>query len=182
MPRKKEEKEYKDIFDFIDDIFEQMENEMREFEKEFQRFTEEGGKKGGIRTFGPYVYGFRVTVGPDGKPKIEEFGNVVKKPGKERLISEEREPLVDVIEKGDEIRIVAEIPGVEKDSIKVKVIGGDKLVIQATSEDRKYYKEVELPAEVDEKTAKATYKNGVLEVILKKKQPKEEGGTDIKVE
>ncbi|MCY0859091.1 MAG: Hsp20/alpha crystallin family protein [Sulfolobaceae archaeon] len=179
MPKKKK---YEDIFDYIDDIFEEFEEQMKEFEREFERFTKEG--KGEVKTFGPYVYGFRITVGPDGKPKIEEFGNVVRKVGgRERpLISEEREPLVDIIEKDDEIRVIAEMPGVEKDNIKVKVVEGNKLVLQASSEDRKYYKEVELPAEVDDKSAKATYKNGVLEVVLKKKQPKEEKGTEIKVE
>nr|4RZK_A Chain A, Small heat shock protein hsp20 family [Saccharolobus solfataricus P2]4RZK_B Chain B, Small heat shock protein hsp20 family [Saccharolobus solfataricus P2] len=86
------------------------------------------------------------------------------------MISEEREPLADVIEKGDEIKVVAEVPGVNKEDIKVKVTnGGKKLVITAKSEDRQYYKEIDLPAEVDEKAAKANFKNGVLEITLKKK-------------
>lgn len=65
--------------------------------------------------------------------------------------------------------MVAEVPGVNKDNIKVRVVNGNKLIISAKSEDRQYYKEIDLPAEVDEKSAKATYKNGVLEVTLQKK-------------
>ena len=33
----------------------------------------EGGK---VREVGPIVYGYSMTIGPDGKPRIREFGNV----------------------------------------------------------------------------------------------------------
>lgn len=177
MPRRE-----RDIFDLMDEWIREIEEEFERMEREFMRsFREirEGGS-GEIRQFGPYVYGFRVTIGPDGVPKIEEFGNVRRIKGKP-MISEEREPLVDVIEKEKEIKVVAEVPGVNKDNIKVRV-NGNKLIISAKSEDRQYYKEVELPAEVDEKSAKATYKNGVLEVTLQKKGSISEQGTEIKVE
>jgi len=165
---------FRDIFDFMEDMMRQFEEEFRELEKEFERTFKEG------KQFGPYVYGFRITIGPDGKPIVEEFGNVKRSRGRP-IISEEREPLIDVIEREDEIRVVAELPGVDKSNIKLRVVNGNKLIIQAQSEERKYYKEVELPAEVDEKSAKATYKNGVLDVVLKKKTVSEKG-TEIKVE
>jgi len=168
-------KKNKDIFDLFDEMVREMEEEIERFEREFMRL----GSEEGAKVYGPYVYGFRITVGPDGKPKIEEFGNVKNYKGKP-LVSEEREPLVDVIEKGDEVRVVAEVPGVNKDQIKVKV-SGNKVIIQAQGEDRKYYKEVELPAEVDDKSAKATYNNGVLQITLKKK-PQQKTETEVKVE
>ncbi|BAB65551.1 archaeal heat shock protein Hsp20 [Sulfurisphaera tokodaii] len=168
-------RKYRDPFDLFDELFREIEEEFERFEREFMRL----GSEEGAKVYGPYVYGFRITVGPDGKPKIEEFGNVRNFKGKP-IVSEEREPLVDVIEKNDEVRVIAEVPGVNKDQIKVK-ISGNKLIIQAQGEDRKYYKEVELPTEVDDKSAKATYNNGVLQVILKKKQH-QEAGTEIKVE
>lgn len=171
---------YRDIFDVFEDMMRQiqdiMDREFRELEREF----EELAKSGKAKTYGPYVYGFRVTIGPDGKPIVEEFGNVRTVKGRP-TISEEREPLVDVIERNDEVKVIAEVPGVSKENIKVKVLNGEKLVIQATGEDRKYYKEIELPTKVDEKSAKASYKNGVLEVTLKKVKT-EEQGTEIKVE
>ncbi|MGC9106507.1 MAG: archaeal heat shock protein Hsp20 [Thermoprotei archaeon] len=171
---------YRDIFDVFEDMMRQiqdiMDREFRELEREF----EELAKSGKAKTYGPYVYGFRVTIGPDGKPVVEEFGNVRTVKGRP-TISEEREPLVDVIERNDEVKVIAEVPGVSKENIKVKVLNGEKLVIQATGEDRKYYKEIELPTKVDEKSAKASYKNGVLEVTLKKAKT-EEQGTEIKVE
>ncbi|AWR93364.1 archaeal heat shock protein Hsp20 [Acidianus brierleyi] len=167
-------KERKDPFSYFDDMIRDLEKEFEDMEREFF----EAAKKGEVKTYGPYVYGFSVTVGPDGKPVVEEFGNI-KRLGNKPVISEEREPVVDVIEKKDEISVVAEVPGVDKNSIKVTV-DGNKLTISANSPDKKYYKEVELPAKVDENSAKATYKNGVLEVTFKKIETS--SGKEIKVE
>ena len=61
-------------------------------------------------------------------------------------------------------------------------ISDDKLIIQAESGDRKYYKEVKLPAKVKVESAKANYKNGVLEVKLEKKKSREDEGFEIKIE
>lgn len=170
----KKKKSMDDIFDYFDDIIREIEKEFEEMEKEFFK----NAAKGEAKTFGPYVYGFSVTMGPDGKPIVEEFGNV-RRLGSKPVLSEEREPLVDVIEKGDEIRVIAEVPGVDKNNIKVKV-NGNTLIVTAQEGDRKYYKEVELPAKVDENSAKANYRNGVLEVIFKKKESV--SGKEIKVD
>jgi len=149
---------------------------MRRIEK-MEEFAEEFGER---RVFGPYVYGFSITIGPDGKPIIKEFGNVRRIAGRPK-ISEEREPLVDVIEDKDTITVVAEVPGVNKEDIDVK-IKGRTLIISAASGDRKYYKEVELPTDVKPETAKASYRNGVLEVKIKKVKEEAEEGFKIKVE
>ena len=42
---------------------------------------------------GPFVYGFRYRLGPDGKPEFEEFGNVRPSP-KGAITSDNREPLL----------------------------------------------------------------------------------------
>ncbi|MEB3780195.1 MAG: Hsp20/alpha crystallin family protein [Desulfurococcales archaeon] len=166
------------IFDIFDEILREMEEEMRSIEEEFSRLLREG--KGKVR--GPYYYGVRITIGPDGVPRVEEFGNIKRGVAGKPEIREEIEPLVDVIEHEDEVWVVAELPGVDKDKIKVKA-REDKVIIKAENEKR-YYKEVELPAKVKPETAKASYKNGVLEVKLKKKEPerREEEGLDVKVE
>lgn len=164
------------IFDVFDEIMREFEEEFEEVEREFERMLRERGAE--IR--GPYVYGFRVTIGPDGKPVVEEFGNIRREAGKPR-ITEEREPLVDVFEDDKSIVVVAELPGVEKDKIKVTAVG-NKLIIRASNEHRKYYKEIELPAKVKPDSAKATYKNGVLEVRLEKMGSSEEKGVEIRVE
>ena len=82
-------------------------------------------------------------------------------------MKEERDPLVDVIETDGEIHVVAELPGVEKEEIKLHATEST-LTISVESPKRKYFKEVTLPAEVRVQEAKSKYKNGVLEVTLLK--------------
>lgn len=143
-----------------------------------------------VREWGPFVYGYSMTIGPDGKPKIREFGNVKPKLkpepfGAERPsldVKDEREPLVDVISTDGEVKIIAELPGVEKQDIKLRATE-ETLTISVETTERKYFKEVGLPAKVNVKDAKTTYKNGVLEVTLPKvKEEKKAKGDEIKIE
>jgi hypothetical protein len=54
------------------DAFEDIEKRIpKDFVREYT--TPEGGK---VREIGPMVYGYSMTVGPDGKPRVREFGNV----------------------------------------------------------------------------------------------------------
>ncbi|BBD72836.1 heat-shock protein Hsp20 [Sulfodiicoccus acidiphilus] len=170
-------KKPRDIFDYFDELFKEMEEEIAEFERRFSRSLTKGDVD--LPKEGPYFYGFRVTIGPDGKPKIQEFGNVKKAKGRP-ILSEDIEPVVDVIERDDEVRVIAEVPGVDKDKIKLTV-SGSELHLEARGDERNYSTDVDLPAEVDENSAKASYKNGVLEVVLKKKQ-KKPTGKEIKIE
>jgi len=73
------------------------------------------------------------------------------------------------------------LPGVEKNDIKLK--GTEKtLTISVDTPRRKYYKEVELPAKVEPKNAKSTYKNGVLEVTVEKRKEEKPVGEPIRIE
>ena len=118
----------------------------------------------------PFVYGFSMSVGSDGKPVIREFGNV-EPSSRGPLVKEEREPLVDVMDTGQEVVVVTELPGVEKEEIKLDAT--DKsLRISVDSAKRRYLKELDLGHLVDPRTAKATYKNGVLEVRFMKSDEK----------
>lgn len=164
-----------DIFDEIDELMRRFEEEFENMEEEFENML-----KSAPAQEGPYFYGVRVTIGPDGVPHIEQFGNI-KKEGKNKvIISEETEPMVDVMERGDEVWVIADLPGVDKDQIKVSATENG-VSIKAEGEKRKYSKEVELPAPVDPGSAKATYKNGVLEIKFKKLQGSK-GTVNIKVE
>lgn len=162
------------IFDDIDEFFDEFE---REIEKMFHRFSEMSDKE----VKGPIVYGFRVTIGPDGVPHVEEFGNV-KRVGARPKISEEREPLYDIFEEPDKIIVYVELPGVEKDKIDVNV-SEREVIVKATDDNRKYYKEITLPVDVEPSSAKAQYKNGVLEIKIDKKVKEEKkSGVKIKIE
>lgn len=145
------------------DVFEEMEK-MDEMMDEMMRRAFE--IPNGTKSFGPYVYGFSVSLDQKGKPAIQQFGNV--KPSRVGpQVKEEREPLVDVIEENDEIAVFAELPGVEKNDIRLHS-NEKSLTISVDSKGRKYHKELELPDSILPTSAKATYKNGVLEVRFKK--------------
>jgi HSP20 family protein len=129
---------------------------------------------------GPYYYGYTMTVGPDGKPIVKEYGNV--KPG---VIpsSETREPIVDTIvdDKEKVVKLVAEIPGVEKSDVKITV--NEKTVnISAENGDKKYHVDVQLEQTVDENSAKASYKNGILELVFKQISQEKPKGKTVEVE
>jgi HSP20 family protein len=117
-----------------------------------------------------FTHGFSIRIGPDGRPKIETFGNRPTKVTEgEPTISEEREPLTDVIEGKEDVSITVELPGVEKEDIDLKTTK-NALEIEVDSKRRKYHKIIDLPCEVIPKTTKATYKNGILDVVIKRKE------------
>jgi HSP20 family protein len=148
-------------------------------EDEFKRFQEKGSKEyvkerklpdgSTVKEMGPFVYGYSMKIGSDGKPDIQEFGNV-KKSHKGPEFKEEREPLVDVVNNADDIQVVVELPGVEKTDIKLHGTE-DSLTISVDTSPYKYYKEIELPVKTRIKEARSTYKNGVLEVVIPKLEP-----------
>ncbi|PSQ01277.1 Hsp20/alpha crystallin family protein [Halobacteriales archaeon QS_4_69_31] len=71
----------------------------------------------------------------------------------------------DVYEEDDRLRVVADIPGVDKDAIDLKC-DGKVLTLNAVGEARDYHERVRLPARVDEHSASASYNNGILEVTF----------------
>ncbi len=113
-----------------------------------------------------YIPGVSMPVGPNGKPVIREFCGVrLGKSGYEIL--KERKPLVDVIEEDVDVVVVAELPGVERDDINI-VATESSLAVSVETPKIKYHKELVLPVRVNLKSARASHKNGVLEVRLKK--------------
>ena len=72
---------------------------------------------------------------------------------------------LDVHETDDEVRVVADIPGVEKSDIDLKC-DGETLTLDAVGGDRTYSERIDLPVSVDEHSASATYNNGILEVVF----------------
>jgi HSP20 family protein len=173
----------------MDEAFAEMEKEFRELMKKApknlirERRLPDGSK---VQEWGPFVYGYSMRVGPDGKPQITEFGNI--KPelgprgGKPRLdVKGEREPLVDVTTSNGEVKVIAELPGVEKTDIKLNATE-DTLTISVENPNRRYFKEVELPVKVDPLKSKSSYKNGILEVSLPKRERGESKGENVRVE
>jgi len=70
------------------------------------------------------------------------------------------------------VTIVAEITGFNKETVKVNV-KDQKLILSAKAKDRRYYKSLNLPKVVLPAVAYTTFKNGVLEIKLKKAMKEE---------
>ena len=120
----------------------------------------------------PFIYGFSMTQRPGEEPEVREFGNI-QPFGRSIKREEERKPLIDVMETKDEVHVIAELPGVDRTDIWLDATDS-RLDIKAQNDFRKYSERVELPVKVDPRSAKATYRNGVLEVKLKRTEPEEE--------
>ena len=97
-----------------------------------------------------------------------------------QAIDEVREPLTDVFEEQDQVKLYVELPGVEKNDIQLNVTEG-----RAEVKAKNFYKVVDLPTrDIEFDKAIANYKNGVLEVMIPKtkKTVSEENKKTIKIE
>jgi len=162
--------------DEFDNLFRKMSRPFMNMDDIFEEFKELGN----LQTYGPYYYGYTMTIGPDGKPVVKEYGNV-----KPALLptSDVREPFVDVLvdDKEKVLKLVAEMPGVEKKDIKI-VVEGRTVNLDAELGEKKYSAKVPIRQKVDEDSVKATYANGILEVRFKLKEDEKPKGKTVEVE
>ena len=112
------------------------------------------------------VFGFSVRTLAGGEPVVSTFGNIKKTP-KGPVVEEVREPLVDVFDEKDHIRVIAELPGVSEEDVQLDV-KGDILNLKAEGKERKYAKEVLLPCPVKPESLQKSFRHGILELKLQK--------------
>ena len=156
--------------DEFDRLFKQMSGSFMNLDDVFEMLKNAGNISG------PIFYGYTMTTGPDGKPVVNEFGNV-----KSDMLptQEKREPLIDTLvdEKEKTLKVIAEMPGVEKSDVNV-VVGVDRVIhIDAERGEKKYHVKVPIKHKVDPEPPKATYKNGILELVFKLEDEKSNGTT-----
>ncbi|MFZ2498313.1 MAG: Hsp20/alpha crystallin family protein [Methanosarcina sp.] len=116
----------------------------------------------------PFVYGFSIIRRPGEDSELREFGNVPEYSQNEDNLfpSEMKDPLIDVFEDEELVHILAEFPEVEKENLLLHATAQNlELKVVGSSE---YSEDIELPVRVDPKSAKASYKNGVLEVTFRR--------------
>lgn len=126
------------------------------------------------------------------------FGRVYPKTlpyrGDKTALSRVREPLSDLIEEKDHYKLIMEMPGINKEDIDIDITE-DTITVKGESksekkeEDKEYYhrertytsfqRTMRLPGKVNPDESSAEYKNGVLEIKLKKKYADKQ--TKIKV-
>ena len=111
------------------------------------------------------MYGFSVKLDGTGIPQVERFGNIIQNTEKWPVVEEAREPFVDIFEEKDNLEVIFELPGIEEEDIHYE-LKENSLILKATSQGRKYTKEVPLPFKTS--PVKTAYKNGVFNLKLKK--------------
>jgi HSP20 family protein len=174
--------EFEEMRQDMERMFEQAVRDIGKVPKELIREydTPTGGR---VREVGPLVYGYSMTIGPDGKPKVKEFGNIRTLGGggmTPPALTAEREPLSDVTTTEKDVIVTVEMPGVSKQDIKINAYDSSVEVSTIESAAKKYRRLIELPPDADVETAKSTYTNGILEITFKKKgKPK---GKEIKID
>jgi HSP20 family protein len=109
------------------------------------------------------VFDLNLRVGGRGAPVIPRTKTGRRQ---EQGPADVREPNADVFDEGDFIVVVVEIPGSDPSSLHWSIHEACLLTIRAEADDRKYLKELELPAAVNERAATSRYVNGVLELKL----------------
>jgi HSP20 family protein len=112
-----------------------------------------------------------MTIGPDGKPKIKQFG-IVRSLGDGMMhpsLTAEREPLAEVITLDKDVKVTVEMPGISKQEIRINAYNDSIEVYTIETSLKKYLGIIETLPETDNQSAKSTYTNGILEITFKKK-------------
>lgn len=111
-------------------------------------------------------------------PSFQEFTVItVEHP----LEFREEKPFVDVIKGDEEVSVIIEMPGVEKEDIDIRA-SERHVEVRAERGDRKYHEKIELDCEVIPDDVKATYNNGVLEIVFRRKEPEKDNLKKIEVQ
>ena len=160
-------KTMRDVLDELDDYFEDLEKEIQEVVRRSLDSANLGK---------PFVAGFSFNLGPEGKPSIQIFGDSpVRHDGFRSPINEQ---VVDA--EGGMLRIILEMPGVEKEDINVDATE-DAAVVTAEREEKKYRSELKLNAPVRPDSGKAEYRNGMLEISFSLKDKANKGFKRVNV-
>lgn len=150
----------------IDDIFEAMEKMIEDLQNDVEKsFKELENLKNDPRSL---VYGFTMSIGPDGEPVIKTFGD-------KEIRSGCREPIYEQFVKTDtdEVVVTVELPGIDKEEIELNVTENNLSI--TTTGERKYKVDIPLKMPVDPESSKAIYKNGILSVTMRLKGKSNKG-------
>ena len=176
---------------FADDFFTDFEEVEKEFEdafldikalKELMR-DYETPEDVGVREFSSFAYRYSMTIELDYKPRVREIRNVrnegvgssessrtrkgISKYNRPQITAG-RESLAEVNVYDKEVKVVLEMPGVRKEHIRIQAYKNSVEV--SGDHPRRKYQVIDIPRVADIKTIRSTYKNGILEIVFKKKE------------
>ena len=163
--------------DFIEDLFEKIFESMRKMYRNdnLEDFIQDtNDDRFGLN--GNFVQNFGANIAPHKESNVPEFENDRSMTVEERQEkSEKSEFSTDIIETDEEISITVNIPGAEKEDIDLNVTDVSLEIIINTPKVR-YHKIHKLPCNVKPKATVASYKNGVLDIVMKRKEKRKTEG------
>ncbi len=133
---------------------------LREIAKDFNAVADPDA------TNNPIIYGFNIRMDEEQRPVVQSFGNI-RPVGPTVKFSEEREPLIDIIDKERELIMIAELPGMDKRDIKITACN-DSIDLNAKNQRWSYNRKIVLESRIDPVARSANYTNGVLEITFDK--------------
>jgi len=160
--------------DFIEDLFKKIFESMRKMYRNdnLEDFIQDtNDDRFGLN--GNFVQSFGANISPHEEINVPEFE-------KDRSMTidgehEKSEFSTDIIETDEEISVTVNIPGAEKEDINLNVTD-DSLEIIINTPKVRYHKIHKLPCSVKPKVTIASYKNGVLDIVMKHKEKKNTEG------
>ncbi|MFX1511950.1 MAG: Hsp20/alpha crystallin family protein [Promethearchaeota archaeon] len=160
---------YWNFDEYFNNLFNEMNSNFAHMRQMFEKGFE-GQSKGDSQVFSR-SWGYSYQLGPDGIPKIQTWGDIpenfqlpqnVDRFGNPNALSSSVDPTVDIIEEEEELRLIVEVPGIEKYNLDVNVTETE-VRIRGSQEDRHYDKKIGLPGKIRPKSAKVSLRNGILE-------------------
>ena len=163
--------------DFIEDLFEKIFESMRKMYRNdnFEDFMQDtNDDRFGLN--GNFVQSFGANISPHEEINVPGFENDRSMTLEEKHEkSEKSEFSTDIIETDEEIFVTVNIPGAEKEDINLNVTEGSLEIIINTPKVI-YHKIHKLPCNVKPKVTIASYKNGVLDIVMKRREKKNTEG------
>ena len=149
-----DKKKRKDIFDII----------FNDFDKLLEKMIHSYESK---EENSPFVFGFTVIQGPDNNLEIAEFDDIEISEGEYIEIESD---MSEIFEIEDEISIMMELPVSSEEDFRIELKDQSNLEV-CTEADSEYINvvQIELPSPVEMESMSYTFKNGVLDIKLKKK-------------
>jgi len=152
--------DFEDIFGDSDDFFKKLAKRMFREMEEIERAIRSGELRG--------EWDIHPIEEPDRKGFVARGKLQLDEPLKlpTQVADETREPLTDIFQDSESVKLYVELPGAEKSDIQLNIKDG-----RAEVKAKNFYKAIELPTkDLESEKASANYKNGVLEVTIPKKK------------
>lgn len=158
------------------DMLEELDRYFEEFERSVEDAVKSSVNTGQKAFSKPVVAGMAMGFGPEGKPRIQFFGdNLIGPDGFRAPIYEQ---IID--EKEGNLKLLVEMPGVSKEDVQISALE-DKVTLEAAKDERKYRTEIDLQRDIDPDSGSASFNNGLLEVVFKLRDNTNKGYRRVRV-